>query len=113
MPYSFFVEQRKFEEQSENIKTFFAKSEWIENKDTTRKIRVFFNPESVVIYHLQDNDELVFDRIWWFKDKIFLESSTDFGNSCFFDFYKISEDTLKVNFRYRDNEDYKTLMIRR
>ena len=114
LPYSFYVEDRKFQMESDNIKNFLTKGEWIENKDTTEKVRVVFFPEKVIIYNLHNKDSLSFkDIIEWTKKSVFLESWTGFEhNICAFEFQENGKDTLNVTFKYND-EEYKTQMIRK
>ena len=126
LPYSFYVQERNFQTESENTKNFLTKGEWIENINTTEKIRVVFFPENAVVYNLKNKDSLYFNNIYWTKEYIFLEywwnpeyeendmyaglNASD--RVCIFDFQVNGEDTLNVNFRYND-EDYKTQMIRK
>ena len=113
LPYYFYVEERKFQMESENTKKLLIKGEWIEDKNTIEKIRVIFFPEKTVVYNLQNKDSLSFNLIHWAKESVFLDS---WGNSkhefCVFEFQENGKDTLSVNFKYND-EDYKTQMIRK
>ena len=113
-PYSFYVQQEKLQLESENTKNFLTKGEWIENNNTTEKIRVVFFPENAIVFNLQNEDSLFFVSQFYTKEYVFLsfweENQTKY-NVCFFEFQKKGEDTLDVNFKYND-EDYKTQMIR-
>jgi hypothetical protein len=110
--HSFYVQMRKSELESENTKNFLMKGEWVENNNTTEKIRVIFFPENAVIFNLQNNDSLFLNLGYCFKEYVFLESWGDKHDVCVFEFQEKGKDTINVNFRY-NNEDYKTQMIRK
>lgn len=113
LPHSFYVDQRKFELESKNTKNFLTKGEWVEIKDTTEKIRMFFFPERAVIYNLQDEDSLVFNNVLWQIERVFLDSwENSEHDHCIFEYQENGKDTLNVYFRYKD-EDYETKMIRK
>jgi len=118
IPYSFYVEERKYQIERENTINFLTLGEWIEIEDMTNKIRMNFLPENVVIYNLRGNDTLYFNHIYWGKQSVFLESwENSKHNFCTFEFKKNGNDTLTVNFRYRNEnykeENYKTQMTRK
>jgi len=118
LPYSFYVEERKWQIITENTKNFLTKGEWIENKNMTEKIQIIFFPENAVLYNFHGNDTLFFNHILWGEESIFLES---WVNSklyfCTFEFKENGKDTLNVNFRYKNedytDENYRTQMIRK
>ena len=113
LPYSFYIQERKFWSESENTKNFLTKGKWVENINATEKIRVVFFHENAVIYNLQNKDRLSFNVTYWTKEFIHLYSLGDsITEFCIFEFQVNGEDTLNVNFIYND-EDYKTQMIRK
>ena len=113
VPYASYVKERTWKMESENTKNFLTSGEWIENKDTTERIRIVFFPEKVVLYNFQNNDSLPFHDVYWFKGEVFLESWENAKHDlCVFEFQENGKDTLNVNFKYND-EDYKTKMTRK
>jgi len=113
LPNSFYVQERKFQLESENTKKYLMEGEWVENNSTIEKVRVVFFPENAVIYNLQNKDSLFFNLIYWSRESVFLEYLDNSEHEvCIFNFQEKGKDTLNVNFKYND-EDYKTQMIRK
>ena len=112
LPYSFYAKERKTQTEGEHKKNYLTKGEWIENKDTTEKIRVVFNPENTIIYNLQNTDSLCFNQVSFRGDLVYLESNTDFWLRIIFEIQENGKDTITVNFSY-ENEYYKIQMIRK
>ena len=105
LPYSFYVEEREYYIESEKVKNYLTKGEWIENKDIAEKMRIVFFPYRAFFYNFQGQDYLSFNVNYGAKDHVFL----DFW---FLEFYEKGKDTININFRYKDGE-YKTQMIRK
>jgi len=64
LPHSFYVKEREWQTIAENTRNFLTKGEWIENKDTTEKIRIIFFPGNAILYNLQGNDGRYFNVRW-------------------------------------------------
>ena len=109
LPYSFYVEEKKLQVESEYTKNFLTKGEWIECGKTTEKTRIVFFPDNVIIYNFQNNDSLSFSIVSWNKEYVFLQSEYEFW---FFEFQETGKDTLNVNLKY-NGKDYKTQMTRK
>ena len=119
LPHSFYVAEREWQIITENTKNFLTKGEWIEN-NTTDKIRLIFYSESAVLYNFQGNDTLCFISVSWGNESVVLESWGDNTKIYFCEvkFKELEKDTLSVNFRYYQIENYKeenydTQMIRK
>ena len=113
--YCFYAEQRKFQLESENAKIFLTKGEWIENKDTTAKIRIIFYLENAVIYNWQGRDSFPFNIIYYSREYIWLVSRGEItyeSEQAGFIFHEKGKDTINVNIWY-ESEEYKMQMIRK
>jgi hypothetical protein len=117
VPYSFYVRENRVRIASE-ITQSFLRGKWIENIDTTEKIKIIFLPsENAIIYNFRNQESLFFDDVGFGRESVFLSNWRNPENHQFyiFEFQKIGNDTLNVNFRFRFNDDiyYSTQMIRK
>ena len=115
LPYSFYIEEREFTIDSERMRYFLTRFEWIEISDTSEKVRIAFNNNSAIAYNLYENkDSVLFVRVYWFKDEVHLESeSFEYMN---FEFYEEGKDTINVKFLnfgfYGENNDPRNVKFR-
>jgi hypothetical protein len=119
LPYSFIVARRSAQIARENAE-IFLRGKWIENRDTTDKIKiVFFPPEGAIIYNFRNRESLFFDDVWYSRDLAVLRSLSwsvprnDY--SVIVEFQKNRKDTINVNFRLGFDDDvyHSTQMIRK
>ena len=110
LPYSFYVREKEYREESENVKNYLIKGEWVENTNTTEKIRIKFSSQIVTFYNLKDEDTLSFYLTHWAEKQLFLHAN--FGLDYIFEFHEKGKDTIDVVLKHED-EDFRAQFIRK
>jgi len=114
MPYSDIIKKRKWQMEDIRVRNYFFISEWIENSNAEKKVRIVFLPSKTIIYNLQNNDSLLFRPFYnvWAKGKTILRPYMYVGEDCIFEFIERGDNTINASFRYK-GENYYTQMNRK